>query len=84
MKRSGAVAIPVNSEMAKDALDALQRLEEAQNRIVREDEAIRKTKMDSGTERTLRLLRILNETVKEQISYEKRGRTIQASGRDRT
>lgn len=73
MKRSGVIAVPVNPEVSRDALSALQRLEEAQSRIMQEDEAIRKTKMDSSAERSLRLLRILSETVKEQVSYEKRG-----------
>ncbi|MBK7893250.1 MAG: hypothetical protein IPJ84_21070 [Bdellovibrionales bacterium] len=65
MKRSSAIAAPTSGGDQKDS-QLLSHLDEALLRIRREDEAIRQQQMDSAAERSLRLLRVLSETVIEQ------------------
>lgn len=65
MKRSSAIAAPTSNGTHKDN-QLLTHLDEALLRIRKEDESIRQQQIDSVAERSLRLLRILSETVIEQ------------------
>lgn len=65
MKRSSAIAAPTGSGES-NGNQHLSQLDEALMRIRKEDDLIRQQQTGTKAERSLRLLRVLSETVIEQ------------------